>query len=148
MRFILILLLTVSLYAENFLLLSGLVLHSDKSNAEGRKYNTVIEGVGYQYRDNGNSVTVLWFNDSNGNLMPTITAGKSWFLNKYIGVGIEGGVGSKVFEKKRLTIPLLAPKVELFLRGKYMINIAYFPRINHGGIDIPNVVYTNLGIIF
>ena len=145
MKLLLPLILTASLQAEHVLLLSGLALHSNKTNFENRKYDVVIEGAGYQYRTEcGNfdcSGTILAINDSNSHFMPIVSLGATYDVFWNIGIGAELGVASKQFMNERRTIPIAMPKAEIVFEY-VIVNISYF--------HLPSTedAYANFGIKF
>lgn len=132
-------------------MLSGFAWHSEKTNAAGREYDVVIEGIGYQYRKNGNSVSVILLNDSNSELMPIMTVGASYEVVKNISIGIEGGVTSKKvyngYRIERCIFPIIFPKIEA-TNSRYMISVAYLPNVSNDHISMPHLVYVNFGIKF
>jgi len=146
---ILALLLFTSLQAENYLMLSGIAYHNKKENSVGRKYDVVIEGIGYQYRHDCMalecSYTALLINDSNSNPQPIVSFGLAYNVAYNINVGIEAGATNRKRPKSetRAYYPLLLPKVEVDFDW-LMLNVTYIPELEYS----PSVVYANVGIKF
>jgi len=145
MKFLLPLLLTASLQAEHVLMLSGLALHSKKTNYDNRKYDVLIEGAGYQYRTKcGNfecSGTIMAIADSNSKFMPIASLGATYNAFWNVNIGAEFGVASKAFMNKRHIIPIVLPKAEIVFEY-VIVNISYLH------LRSTEVAYANFGIKF
>lgn len=146
MKYLFALLISVSVFADSYLILSGLAWH-ERERSDGTEYEVIIEGIGYQYRDGDWSGTVLAISDSNNNFMPSATVGWSKNVLWNINLGTEVGIGYREFIRGRRAIPIVLPKMELDFRY-VMINVTYIPRIETDSIHIPQAVYSNIGIKF
>jgi len=153
---LLILLATVSIADSYIFFPVGFAWHEKKENVNGRPYDTVIEGTGYQYRikDGGfnYSGTVMILLDSNSNFMSLATLGISYNALYNINIGLEGGIASRVghimnyktmelIRYNRRTVGSILPKIEIDF-NEVMINIGYIPKVR----NISQVVYINFGI--
>ncbi len=146
MKYLFALLISVSVFADNYLILSGVAWH-ERDRYDGTKYEVIIEGIGYQYRDGDWSYTALAISDSNNNFMPSATVGWSKNVLWNINLGAEAGIGYRSFMRGRRVIPIVLPKMEIDF--KYvMINITYIPKVETETFYIPKVVYSNIGIKF
>jgi len=152
----LLLLSSISIADSYIFLPIGFAWHDPNENVNGRKYDTVIEGTGYQYRyvdDKINySGTVMAIMDSNSKFMPSATVGISYNALYNINIGLEVGIASRIghvmnyetmelIRYHRRTIGFVMPKAEIDF-GKIMVNIAYIPRFR----NVPQAVYINFGI--
>ena len=151
---------TVSL-ADNYVIVSGLAWHQDKENIAGDKYDTLIEGIGYQYRDKCEmlecSATALFILDSNSKPMGSVTIGTAYPVTDWFSVGVDVGIGYKyvyyyrestgvIKDFKATPVGIMLPKVE-FKYKDFMLNIGYIPKID-GMYQVTRAVYANVGIKF
>ena len=155
--FLISILLSASLYASSYIMLSGIAVHGDSNNkATGRKYDTVIEGVGYQYRQDFWSATVMAIMDSNSNFQPSFTLGGSYPIVSWLRIGAELGFASRVVygmdihgewagTQERQPVLIALPKLEIDL-DRVMVNLTYMPQIDTSGLYVSSFLYINLGI--
>lgn len=136
---------------DSYVMLSGLAWHKEKANIQNEPYRSVIPGIGYHYKFSTTSCTVLIVNDSNGNVMPSVTLGKTLPIIDHLNIGLELGITSRVvFEASdsyRMVLPLAIPKIEI-LFDPLILNMSYIPRIRSGYINLNETVYINGGIKF
>ncbi len=145
-KYLIALMFSLSALADNYLILSGLAWHG-RDKTDGTKYDVLIEGAGYQYRDGNWSGTLLAINDSNSNFMPSATIGWSGNVLWNINLGAEAGIGYRKYLRGRRITPILLPKMEVDF-GWAMLNCTYIPKIETESIHIPQALYTNVGIKF
>lgn len=148
-KIILLLIVSISAFASDYILLSGFAWHSDKENIFGREFDKVIEGVGYQHKFKYASTSVLFYNDSNGNKNITSTVGYTYEIVDNISIGIEAGIAYQTViytthEEKEFNFTAF-PKLEI-LHDDAMVNLIYVPEINYNGLNTPSVLYINFGI--
>jgi len=149
--FLIPLLLTASLQAEHYLVLSGAAWHEEKESTEGRTYDTFIEGIGYQYRFPDEtlevSYTFLAINDSNGNFQASATLGVDYNVFWNVNLGGEAGLMSRQYLKGRKFKPVGVPKAEIDF-GRVMLNVVYMPGAKTANWKVTQAVYVNVGIKF
>ena len=131
--------------SDHCLVISGLAWHGREENLEGREYDVLIAGAGYQYRKDWWSVTGLGINDSNGEFMASATFGMAYSLGYNVSLGAEAGIASRVSGAERYLIPILLPKLEIAYEA-LVFNASFIPKIKTDNIDIPMAVYVNISL--
>ena len=139
---------------DSYVMLSGVAWHKEKANVQGEPYRSFIPGLGYHYKFRSFSCTAIIVNDSNGNVMPSVTIGKTLPIINHLSIGLELGLTSRVVLSDQDTsysyrkmLPLALPKIE-FLFDRLILNMAYIPHISSSYININEAVYINGGIKF
>ncbi len=147
-----------TLYAGNYIVLSGYAYHFEKENIVGREYDSLIEGIGFQHRRPCGyfecSGTIMLLSDSNSKLMYTGTLGMSYNLFFNVNAGAEVGLGSKmvygtsgdeVTSYSRHPIGVFMPKLELDF-NRIIMNVGFIPGFKSHGVNIDQAIYINFGI--
>ena len=157
---VLIILLWTSVLAEHYVVLGGAVWHKEKTNRVGDQYETVIETVGYQYRDTSENlswgVSAIGMSDSNNNPQYSTTISGAYKVLPKIYLGLEVGMASRVVQvidldkqlvtsEYRTLIPVALPKLEIDL-DRVIINMIYIPEVDLGDIRVTEAAYINFSL--
>lgn len=161
-KILLIVCLSLTLIADNTLLLSGFSKHGKTKDRFGEKFKSVHLGLGYRYNEEEHSFTMMAMKDSYANMMYTATYGYNYNLVKVDDFSLRVGAEFGITAKKIKWINLDTREVK-FIYGilpiafiptasidykVYSINVLYVPRIKYKNSVVNEVTYLNFGIKF
>ena len=154
MKYIIIMLLTITLYADSIILPYG-SFHTDRNKG----FNEFNYGLGYSYEIDDCSIDFLAIKDSYGHLMLSATYTKSYEVIDDLYLGYSVGIGYRNVRKdyinfddsitpvyKYRMIPVASLLATVPLTNKINIVFGYIPNIQTDTSNVYEVVYSFIAI--